>query len=167
MSLQRRRERFIIINVWKIINGISPNDIHLQTVVSGLRGVRVKVPPLNRTATAHCQSLYDNNTLGVVGPKLWNTIPTKLTHITNQTTFKTALSKYLAQIPDHPPIQGIASENSLLDMNQLTMMNNHRLQVVPQVAVLLPLLLLLFLLPSLLLLPKKTMALIRYLSVMV
>ena len=130
MSLQRRRERFIIINVWKIINGISPNDIHLQTVVSGRRGVRVKVPPLNRTATAHCQSLYDNS-FGVVGPKLWNTIPTKLTHITNQTTFKTALSKYLAQIPDHPPIQGIASENSLLDMNRLTMMNNHRLQVVP------------------------------------
>ena len=67
----------------------------------------------------------------MVGPKLWNTIPTKLTHIINQTTFKTALSKYLAQIPDHPPIQGIASENSLLDMNRLTMMNNHRLQVVP------------------------------------
>ena len=120
MSLQRRRERFIIINVWKIINGISPNDINLQTTVSERRGLRVKLPPLSRSATVHTQSLY-NNSFMVVGAKLWNTVPTKLTQITNTHSFKTALSRYLAQIPDYPPVNGIASENSLLDMNRVRM----------------------------------------------
>ena len=30
MSLQRRRERYIILQVWKILNGVSPNDIGMK-----------------------------------------------------------------------------------------------------------------------------------------
>ena len=121
MSLQRRRERFIIITIWKIFNGISPNDLNIQKYTSARRGLRAVIPPLSKTATAHCQTLYDSS-FGVVGPKLWNCLPTKLTTITNKTTFKTALSKHLTQMIDHPPVDGISSENSILDMNRLKMM---------------------------------------------
>ena len=120
MSLQRRRERFIIINMWKIFNGVSPNDLNLQKHVSQRRGIRAIVPPLSKTASTHAQSLYDHS-FAVVGPRLWNTLPTKITTITSKTSFKTALSKHIAQIPDHPPVDGIASDNSLLDMNRRKM----------------------------------------------
>ena len=121
MSLQRRSERFIIISVWKILNGISPNDINIQTSTSERRGLRAVVPPLCKVSSAHCQSIYDSS-FGVVGPKLWNCLPANLTIITNKTTFKTALSNHLAQITDQPPVDGIASDNSILDMNRLKMM---------------------------------------------
>ena len=120
MSLQRRRERFIIINMWKIFNGVSPNDLNLQKHVSQRRGIRAIVPPLSKTASTHAQSLYDHS-FAVIGPRLWNTLPTKITTITSKTSFKTALSKHIAQIPDHPPVDGIASDNSLLDMNRRKM----------------------------------------------
>ena len=52
MSLQRRRERFIIITIWKIFNGISPNDLNIQKYTSARRGLRAVIPPLSKTATA-------------------------------------------------------------------------------------------------------------------
>ena len=35
------------------------------------------------------------------------------------TTFKTALSRYLALIPDEPPVDGFTRHNSLLEINRL------------------------------------------------
>ena len=117
-SLQRRRERYIIIMMWKIINEISPNDLEFEFIYSDRRGIKVKVPPLNRHATQRSQSLYESS-FGVVGPKLWNTIPKNINIITNMATFKITLSRYLAEIPDEPPVDGFTRHNSLLDMNRL------------------------------------------------
>ena len=36
MSLQRRRERYCIIQVWKIINGHAPNDVRFNAVQDSL-----------------------------------------------------------------------------------------------------------------------------------
>ena len=38
MSLQRRRERYSIIHIWKILNNLSPNDIGLKFTTSARRG---------------------------------------------------------------------------------------------------------------------------------
>jgi hypothetical protein len=118
MSLQRRRERFIIITVWKIINEVNPNDFDFKISKSGRRGLQIKVPPLRSDSTLHAQSCYEAS-FAVVGPKLWNTVPRDINIITNKTTFKTALTRYLSQIPDLPPVDGYASRNSLLDLNRL------------------------------------------------
>ena len=118
LSLQRRRERFIIIMVWKIINGETANDLNLETTNAARRGVKVKVPPLKMTATQRSRSLYEHS-FAVVGPKLWNTLPSKISKITVKSTFKTSLSRYLSQIPDRPPIDGFTSHNSLLEINRL------------------------------------------------
>ena len=113
-SLQRRRERFIILTVWKIINGKMPNDLCLNFTDTPRRGIKVKVPSLNMKATQRARSRYENS-FAVLGPLLWNTIPSKLSRITKMETFKVALSKYLEQIPDEPPIDGVTRYNSLLD----------------------------------------------------
>ena len=118
MSLQRRRERFIIITVWKIINKVIPNELNFSTVSSERRGIKVKVPPLRKDATQQARSTYESS-FGVIGPKLWNTLPRAISTITTKTTFKTRLTKYLSQFPDLPPVDGFASRNSLLDFNRL------------------------------------------------
>ena len=76
-SLQRRRERFIIIMCFKIINNISPNDLDLQIIKSDRRGIKLKVPPLRMDATQRARSMYESS-FAVVGPKLWNTLPSKI-----------------------------------------------------------------------------------------
>ena len=118
MSLQRRRERFIIIQVWKVINGISPNDLQFELMNSARRGIKVKVPPINTNASQRARSLYDSS-FGVVGPRLWNTLPRKISLISTKTTFKTALTRYLETIPDEPPVDGYTRHNSLLELNRL------------------------------------------------
>ena len=122
-SLQRRRERFIIISVWKIINNVSPNDLNFQITVNDRRGLKVKVPPLRNHSTRKSRSLYEQS-FGVMGPRLWNTLPPHVSTITNKCTFKTSLSKYLTTIPDRPPVCGTTSHNSLLDINRLQLINS-------------------------------------------
>lgn len=120
LSLQRRRERFIIIQMFKIINKISPNDLSFEVSTSERRGLKVKVPPLNMEASQRARALYEAS-FRVVGPRLWNTLPRGLTLITKKCTFKTALSRYLSHIPDQPPVDGYTRRNSLLDFNRLQM----------------------------------------------
>ena len=120
ISLQRRRERFIIIQMWKIINNVSPNDLEFTITNNPRRGIKVKVPSINTNASQRSQSLYDSS-FGVMGPRLWNILPKKISLITNKTSFKTALSKYLERIPDEPPVDGYTRHNSLLEINRLNL----------------------------------------------
>ena len=114
LSLQRRRERFIIIQMFKIINKLTPNYLEFELYKNERRGLKVKVPPLNRKASQRARSLYDAS-FGVVGPKLWNTLPKELTLIKKKNPFKAELSKYLSLIPDRPPVDGYPNRNSLLN----------------------------------------------------
>ena len=62
-SLQRRRERYMIIHVWKILQDISPNDISMVFKESPRLGQRVVIPPLAKQASALAKSCYDNSLL--------------------------------------------------------------------------------------------------------
>ena len=121
LSLQRRRERFIIIQTWKIINNQTPNDLQFEIITSERRGVKVKVPPLNMNASQRARSAYESS-FAVLGPKLFNTLPRHISTITKKGPFKTALSKHLESIPDEPPVDGVTSRNSLLDRNRLQLL---------------------------------------------
>ena len=116
MSLQRRRERYLLIHMWKILNGCSPNDIDIKFCDPSRKGVRAKVPSLCKSNSLRNQSLYDHS-FAVQGPRLLNTIPAHLHQLTQPATFKSALTKYLLTIPDTPPVVGYvgANSNSLLD----------------------------------------------------
>ena len=126
LSLQRRRERFIIIMCFKIINNISPNDLNLQTITSDRRGIKLIVPPLNMHATQRARSMYESS-FAVVGPKLWNTLPRRISTITSKEAFKVALSKHISMIPDEPPVDGYTRHNSMLEFNRLQLTGGQNL----------------------------------------
>ena len=87
MSLQRRRERYIIIQMWKILYARCPNDLNVQFSAPSRQGTRAKVPTLNKSSSQHHQTLYANS-FAVLGPRLWNTLPSHLPEIVDLETFK-------------------------------------------------------------------------------
>ena len=60
-SLQRRRERYIIINTWKILQKKAPNDINMVFYESDRLGVRVKVPPRVKGCPSAISSIYEHS----------------------------------------------------------------------------------------------------------
>ena len=116
MSLQRRRERYIILQLWKILHRLSPNDLGIQFQPPARLGIKAIVPPLKKTAAQRHKTMYDDS-FAVLGPCLWNTIPGKLTEISSRQQFKNNLTSYLLTISDRPPVKGYcrADTNSLLN----------------------------------------------------
>ena len=110
MSLQRRRERYIIIQMWKILNDSCPNDINARFMAPSRRGIQCVVPPLNRQSSRRNQTLYDNS-FAVLGPRLWNTLPAELTQLTGKEAFKHRLTKFMFSFPDEPAVSGYSSSN--------------------------------------------------------
>ena len=65
--------------------------------------------------------------LGVKGARIFNLLPSYIRNINSESidTFKSALDKFLSEIPDHPTVGGrarAADTNSLL--HQIPMLNN-------------------------------------------
>ena len=66
MSLQRRRERYCIIQVWKILNGHAPRQ-----------GVKAIIPSIDNGTQSSVRTDYDNS-FTVRGTQLWNAIPAEV-----------------------------------------------------------------------------------------
>ena len=111
MSLQRRRERYIILHMWKILHGYTSNDLNVQFVTRPRFGNNAVIPSKSRVSTAANQSLHDSS-FAIQGPKLWNAIPYHLNVVEKAEHFKDQLTKFMLSIPDTPPIRGYASQNS-------------------------------------------------------
>ena len=119
ISLQRRRERYIIIHVWKILHGLAPNDIDIIFYQHIRLGTRCRIPPIKKTASALAKSIYDKS-FAVLGPKLWNIIPPNITSAPSLESFKSRLTSHLrSKYPDLPPVPGYTTpnSNSLLEWN--------------------------------------------------
>ena len=104
-SLQRRRERFIIFYVWKIIQGKYTNDLGFQFSFSERRGLSIQIRPLSRNANCKAQTLYDSS-FAVLAANLWNMLPTNVSLMSCFHSFKTGVDSSLSCFPDRPPIQG-------------------------------------------------------------
>eukprot|EP00116_Pleurobrachia_bachei_P013658 sb/3473920/ len=115
-SLQRRRERYIILHMWKVLHGHISNDIGVQFTAGGRLGTRAVVPRIVKNSLAAAQTAYDGS-FAVMGPRLWNCLPAQINQITEFQVFKTQLSRFLDAIPDQPPVAGYSrrSTNSVLD----------------------------------------------------
>ena len=124
MSLQRRRERYILLHMWKILNGAVSNDLKIRFVSRPRTGFKAAVPPLRSGATNRHQSLYDSS-FAVSGPRLWNCLPSHITTLNEFDSFKRQLTNLLLRIPDKPPVPGYTcpNSNSILDwrMNPATL----------------------------------------------
>ena len=104
-SLERRRERYIIIYVWKILNGLVPNIGGGASIVpldSTRRGRLCAVPPILNAGIPRHKTLRENS-LAVIGPQLFNCIPADVRgHRGTADCFKAKLDRYLSQVPDKP-----------------------------------------------------------------
>ena len=51
MSLQRRRERYMVLQIFKILHDICPNDLNIQFAPPSRLGVKDIIPTLNRATS--------------------------------------------------------------------------------------------------------------------
>ena len=122
MSLQRRRERYCIIQVWKILNDHAPNDVKMQFNRHPRRGIKALIPQINTKAQLSVRSDYDSS-FGVRAAQLWNILPANISQLETLESFKIGLGKFLEQFPDMPPVPGYstANNNSLLSWKETRM----------------------------------------------
>ena len=119
-SLQRRRERAIIIIVWKIKHGLYPNHMKIEfkthTRTNSIRAVLKSLPKVAGSLLSKFEESFV-----IKAAKLWNLLPSDVTHLTELFAFKAGLDKFLKNTPDLPPISGYPYQhnNSLLSYHQL------------------------------------------------
>ena len=112
-SLQRRRERYTIIHLWKVYKGLSPNDLDLIFYEHQRLGPQCKRPKIN--GSAHTDTLKFNSFVSR-GPALFNIIPkvvkcvkTEDPNCDEAQRFKNSLDKFLKRFPDTPPTPPLAT----------------------------------------------------------
>ena len=117
-SQERRRERYRIIFLWKVAQGLVQG--YQATFTSSPRRGRVmQVSPLVNSAPASVKKAKESS-LQVRGAQLFNVIPRALRDMIagSPDQFKWQLDEWLSTIPDQPSIPGrqrAAATNSLLE----------------------------------------------------
>ena len=115
LSLQRRRERYQMIHLWKVSQGIIPNNLHLDFYNTSRHGIKCRRPRYN----PKCRyiSTVKFNSFTSNGPALFNIIPPKIKEAKSLSAFKSKLQKFINSFPDTPPIPNYTGQNhnSLLD----------------------------------------------------
>ena len=101
MSLQRRRERYTILMMWKILHNVVPNCCNIEFIDTSRHGTKAVIPSLSKCSSPRNQTLYDSS-FAVRGPKLWNKVPVAIKAEKTFDGFKVSLSKFPATIPDNP-----------------------------------------------------------------
>ena len=104
MSLQRRRQRYELIHVWKIHKGLVPNcvDMKFKTGRKGVRAKRQKYPYWAETKRAN--QLW--NSFSYRAPRLWKKLPREVTLSETLPSFKAKLGAFLKEFYDRPPVRG-------------------------------------------------------------
>ena len=120
-SQERRRERYQIIFIWKVAQGLV-QGYQATFLQSARRGRLMQLAPLCNKAPASVKNARESS-LQVRGAKLFNCIPRELRDMSTGTPemFKAGLDEWLSTIPDQPTVPGrqrAAASNSLLDQVQ-------------------------------------------------
>ena len=117
MSLQRRREKIIIIHLWKILNKVYLNSIEIEFKEHRRKSSIIAiVKPLPKIRGAVLTN-YDHSFV-IHSANLWNILPPNLTVIKSLSLFKLKLDKFLLSLPDKPPLLGYPKncDNSLVNV---------------------------------------------------
>ena len=126
-SSQRRRERYIALYTWKILEGIGQNIsavTGINAVWYPVRGRECKVPRVSTKSSERAQNIRGPS-FAIHGPRIFNSLP-KYVHNTSKCdldTFKFKLDYYLRQVPDQPLMPNYTAQrqcctNSLIDASQ-------------------------------------------------
>ena len=122
-SMERRRERYMAIYTWRILEGHVPNiettPVTYQHHVR--RGRLCHIPKVSNTAHLAIQKVRLSS-LAVRGPRLFNALPWHIRNLTrcDVNSFKDKLDKFLSTVPDEPLVPGYTQyrrcdSNSLID----------------------------------------------------
>ena len=114
----RRRERYQIIFIWKVIQGYV-QGYSISSQQNPRRGRLIEVAPHHNRAPASVKKAREAS-LSVKGAQLFNSIPRELRDTFTGTVdqFKAGLDSWLSTVPDQPTTPGrkrAAKTNSLLD----------------------------------------------------
>jgi hypothetical protein len=106
-SEQRRMERYQILYVWKIMEGLSPNCGVSWSPNSERNGRLCSIPARNK-GKANVQAMR-NQSFQVSGPRLFNSMPKSLRNTRNCSIeeFKMKLDLFLTKVPDEPKSDGL------------------------------------------------------------
>ena len=115
MSLQWRRERYILLYAWKILNNEVPNDVD-RSWRDCSRRRKVACIPAIPSRVSKINSTYDHF-FKVKAAKLWNCLPKNVNNKCSLSSFKETLDAFILNIQDCPPVSGYTTvnSNSLLD----------------------------------------------------
>ena len=118
-SLERRRERYCVIYIWKILNYLAPNfgGNIIQNYFDDRRGRLCSTPALIRGSSDSMKSIRDDS-LAVRGPKLFNAMPRDIRDLTGTLEqFKARLDKFILTVLDEPQLPGYqrTGSNSLVE----------------------------------------------------
>ena len=115
-SQERRRERYRVIYLWKVLENIVPPIRH--GVNGGIQklhernGRTVELPTVNHKIPAAIQRIRDGS-LTVHGAKLFNCLPKTIRNTSNCSLlqFKNQLDRFISGIPDEPLVTGYTKNN--------------------------------------------------------
>ena len=118
-SQERRRERYQMIFIWKISQGLV-SGYKFQFFENPRTGRWAVPDPLSGREVPAMVSRAKENSLRIKGVKLFNLLPKVLRNANHQDTlmWKNNLDHYLDLVPDQPTVSGLgraAASNSLLD----------------------------------------------------
>ncbi|KAK3894455.1 hypothetical protein Pcinc_001802 [Petrolisthes cinctipes] len=117
-SLERRRERYAIIYIYKIITGCNTNNINIRTTTHQRLGRLCRLERTHPRVASRIKTLKEN-AFATRGPLLFNALPRHLRDSnTSSEQLKNKLDKFLWTVPDQPklphyPIR--ATSNSIAD----------------------------------------------------
>lgn len=118
-SLERRRERYLILYVYKIMIGHTTNNLNLIFYDHQRLGRLCRIERVHPRATTRTKTLKEN-AFAIRGPLLYNTLPRHLRDPNNRSleSYKKDLDKFLWTIPDQPKLPHYhlrAESNSIID----------------------------------------------------
>ena len=128
-SQERRRDRYMIIFLWKIAQGLV-HGYHVEfTSAHGRRG-RIALPKIIVQSSSSLVKKARESSLGVKGAQIFNLLPPTIRNINsdNGAHFKQKLDTFLSEVPDQPTIAGYgraAETNSLLHQLPLFLLNTN------------------------------------------
>ena len=129
-SLQRRRERYQIIHIWKIAKSLIPNDLNLQFYNTSRYGQKCRIPKFNYRQK-HLSTLKFNSFFSR-GPALFNILPEKIKSSKSLAIFKSNLQNFLDKIPDNPPTPNYVGQNTNSIVEWVNDGNDHGIGQLPE-----------------------------------
>ena len=123
-SQERRRERYMVIFLWKLSQGLAKGYSVNFSSIHERRGRTIEPCKVARSSPAAVRNARESS-LGVKGAKVFNLLPLSLRNLNSNhvDTFKSNLDAFFNDVPDQPTVSGrvrAAETNSLL--HQIPMM---------------------------------------------